>query len=536
MDDPYININFIPPYKLQFKDDCTYYGARRYCYEPPTFCCAKGQIVLANQETPVPLRNLFCAADDLSKHFQVCVRTYNNTFAFTSMGIHNYATDLCRRNKGIYTFKVQGQIYHFINDMLPDGCQTISQETMAYHGTRLDKEVIDVILSTLAENPYAKFFHNLRYMNTAEEFSVILKKNPTLDQRVYNMPTASQVAAIWVEDDGNGVSENRHIRVYAKGGQSQTIQYYYGCYDPLQYPLLFPHGETGWHEGIEKRNTGQTLMTNEATAHINITSNTIGSATDLIEAEEEQFTEGLQKKNKVSSREYYAYKLQMRPLNETFLLHTGRLLQQFVVDMYVKLETQRLDYFRQKQTNQRTSTLNDLEQSIEMGIQFGADVGKRIVLPVTFICGPRNMRRRYMDAMALVQRFGKPDLFLTITCDPNWPEIKESLRYADEVQNRPDLIARILNGRIHELKIDLFQRKIYGEVSAYTYVIEFQKRGSLHAHFLIVLKKHNKIISPTQCDKIISSEIPNPGQYPELYLKVRVRYDYLYLTLANIQI
>ncbi|VFQ91507.1 unnamed protein product [Cuscuta campestris] len=216
MDDPYININFIPPYKLQFKDDCTYYGARRYCYEPPTFCCAKGQIVLANQETPVPLRNLFCAADDLSKHFQVCVRTYNNTFAFTSMGIHNYATDLCRRNKGIYTFKVQGQIYHFINDMLPDGCplrnlqlyfydtETISQETMAYHGTRLDKEVIDVILSTLAENPYAKFFHNLRYMNTAEEFSVILKKNPTLDQRVYNMPTASQVAAIWVEDDGNG--------------------------------------------------------------------------------------------------------------------------------------------------------------------------------------------------------------------------------------------------------------------------------------------------------------------------------------------
>ncbi|VFQ66175.1 unnamed protein product [Cuscuta campestris] len=67
------------------------------------------------------------------------------------------------------------------------------------------------------------------------------------------------------------------------------------------------------------------------------------------------------------------------------------------------------------------------------------------------------------DAMALVQQFGKPDLFLTITCNPNWPEIKESLRCADEAQNRPDLIAQIFNGRIHELKIDLFQRKIYGE-------------------------------------------------------------------------
>jgi hypothetical protein len=33
-------------------------------------------------------------------------------------------------------------------------------------------------------------------------------------------------------------------------------------------------------------------------------------------------------------------------------------------------------------------------------------------------------RRRYMDAKALVRRFGKPDIFLTMTCNPNWDEIK----------------------------------------------------------------------------------------------------------------
>lgn len=56
--------------------------------------------------------------------------------------------------------------------------------------------------------------------------------------------------------------------------------------------------------------------------------------------------------------------------------------------------------------------------------------------------------------MALVQRFEKPDVFLTITCNPNWLEIKQELGYNDEVQNRPDLVARIFRAKLEELKID----------------------------------------------------------------------------------
>jgi hypothetical protein len=39
-------------------------------------------------------------------------------------------------------------------------------------------------------------------------------------------------------------------------------------------------------------------------------------------------------------------------------------------------------------------------------------VGKWTIMPSSFIGGPRDMRRWYMDAMALVRRFGKPDIFL----------------------------------------------------------------------------------------------------------------------------
>ncbi|SCZ95098.1 BZ3500_MvSof-1268-A1-R1_Chr11-3g03601 [Microbotryum saponariae] len=30
----------------------------------------------------------------------------------------------------------------------------------------------------------------------------------------------------------------------------------------------------------------------------------------------------------------------------------------------------------------------------------------------------------YQDVMACVVKYGKPSLFITVTCDPEWPEIK----------------------------------------------------------------------------------------------------------------
>lgn len=50
------------------------------------------------------------------------------------------------------------------------------------------------------------------------------------------------------------------------------------------------------------------------------------------------------------------------------------------------------------------------------------------------------MQKRYMDAMALVQRFGKPGIFLTITCNPSWKGILDELSPQEEAQNRPDLM------------------------------------------------------------------------------------------------
>ncbi|XP_031122581.1 uncharacterized protein LOC116025489 [Ipomoea triloba] len=367
----------------------------------------------------------------------------------------------------------------------------------------------------MSHNPYAKFFRSLKDLVHSDEFSISLQSCPSLDQRIYNAPTTSQVAAVWIEDfEGSG--DNRNIRVYAHSGRAQNIQYYYGCYDPLQYPLLFPFGDAGWHEGIERVFPNNTSTRNTYASALYINANDVSNVEELLQAEETVFREG-KKRRSVSCREYYAYKFQMRSGDTSLLLHTGRLFQQFIVDIYIKVETQRLDYFRKKQQLCRSENFQGLVDSVSTGAVFGNDVGRRVILPSSFIGGPRDMRGRYMDAMSLVQNFGKPDFFLTITCNPNWPEIKRLLEFNDEAQNRPDLVARVFHAKLQELKNDITKKHFFGEISAYTYVIEFQKRGLPHAHFLIILKNKSMMASSSFVDEYVCAEIPNKETQPTLY-------------------
>ncbi|XP_021865389.2 uncharacterized protein [Spinacia oleracea] len=53
------------------------------------------------------------------------------------------------------------------------------------------------------------------------------------------------------------------------------------------------------------------------------------------------------------------------------------------------------------------------------------------------------------------------------------------------------------------------QKHVFGEVAALIYVVEFQKRGLPHAHFLIILKPDFKIKTPADYDKFVCAEIPS---------------------------
>lgn len=97
------------------------------------------------------------------------------------------------------------------------------------------------------------------------------------------------------------------------------------------------------------------------------------------------------------------------------------------------------------------------------------------------------MKARKQDALALVRKFGKPDFFITFTCNPHWIEYTRDAPPGVPIEHRPELCNRVFSLKLRELMKDLTERHILGKVIAHTYVIEFQKRGLPHAHILLIM-------------------------------------------------
>ena len=55
------------------------------------------------------------------------------------------------------------------------------------------------------------------------------------------------------------------------------------------------------------------------------------------------------------------------------------------------------------------------------------------------------MIQRFQDAMSLVQKFGKPDLFIIITCNLGWEEIQNEILLVQTAKNRPTCLQEFSN-------------------------------------------------------------------------------------------
>ena len=61
------------------------------------------------------------------------------------------------------------------------------------------------------------------------------------------------------------------------------------------------------------------------------------------------------------------------------------------------------------------------------------------------------MHEKTQDAMTYVRKYGRPDLFITFTCNPSWPETKNELMRGQTSQNRHDLLARVFRLKFKKL-------------------------------------------------------------------------------------
>ena len=88
---------------------------KKFKYESKGLCCRKGQIRLANPDTPPELRRLWTSNDFDARHFRNNIRFFNGHFSFTTLYCHLDRDTTDVRKTGIYTFRAHGQIYHNIH-------------------------------------------------------------------------------------------------------------------------------------------------------------------------------------------------------------------------------------------------------------------------------------------------------------------------------------------------------------------------------------------------------------------------------------
>ncbi|GMF29926.1 unnamed protein product [Phytophthora fragariaefolia] len=391
-------------------------------------------------------------------------------------------------------------------------------ESLKSYFSDLDIVALQDIENMMVEgNPVAQQFlsfgqklrENLARGVQVKDIRYVLHSKPS-EPRTYNLPTVSEVGVAMVED-GN-LTRPRDLYVVAKDHSLLRLFETDEKYDHLQYSLLFPYGDLGW------------------------------MYTDV-------YANGAKYRNKrkMSLREHVSYRFFQKVDDQTALHQGGRLFNQWVVDQRAKCEQEQLRWVAKNQKklraelyhgisdallNEETITLDEGEGLVSeydraTGTLVHPDrgsgyehvliqIGKRIVLPDSPSGGPRNMYKHYQESMVTVREYGKPDAFITMTCNPKWVEIIVLLPDEQTAQDRSDILARVWQLKL-KVKLADLDEGLLGRLEARIYVLEFQKRGLLHAYIVIIVAEEDKPRIREIIDKLVSAEVPDKEGNPDLY-------------------
>lgn len=254
------------PWCLPDEKECKVCQAFRFYSESAGFCCACGQVKLAQTVKCDILWSLFMdATSEVSQEFRRRSRSYNSAFAFTTLKAD--FEDSWWPKDGVYSLKVHGQVTHFFKpisgqpntrEMMQlffiDTAEDLTNDVLLTKDLRRD--VVEMIASALSTNPYSLVFKRLRSWNNLHSARIVIRSSCVLDQRNCNVPIVDQVAGVWKDGEKDTGGSVKDIQVYMESGRNQKINYYCGAYDSLQYLLLYPLGEPGWDKDIHKVDCG----------------------------------------------------------------------------------------------------------------------------------------------------------------------------------------------------------------------------------------------------------------------------------------
>ena len=462
---------------------CTYCGALKYVKElsRTTTCCSDGKVLLSPfPRPPEALMNLWMGSDSQSRLFKEHSRQLNNAVCLSSLQVKEKVV------RGFNPSVVfQGRHHLWTGPLLPaDGEQPVYaqlyiydaalESTQRYENMRIPgstspaqktmlKRVLKIVQDVIHEhNPYVKDFKQIVELtdeDIGEGKIVISTKGPINEHpRRYNAQTNLNEVSILM-------NPGKHdLVLHRRGGGLLSVSDLNPSGMPLHFTLLFPFGTHGWNK-------------------------------DSTQADG---------KRRITAREFYAFHLNLRDNDNGNYLHkAARLFQEFICMAWLVVEDQRLNYQNQNQKALRADSYINVKEATEERLRAPRSdalyqddhqqppTGRKI-LASSFTGSPRWYNTKFQNGMAICRKYHKPDFFITMTCNPKWPEITAVLNKDQTPQDRPDIVARIFKLKSDQLIEDLIHGGVLGTVVAYMYVIEFQKRGLPHAHILLILADHDR--------------------------------------------
>ncbi len=207
---------------------------------------------------------------------------------------------------------------------------------------------MDAIQQALTNiNPYARSLHQLG-QESAEHVSL----------HVEWKEESREIAAIIHRADCDAMGGPRTVVFWKMSELAPTfISPLHPLYEPLQYPLFFPHGTYGWFPGM-------------TSVHLPY--------------------------EKITQLQYFCH----RVLIEMRFGLLGRLLNKYLVDMFNSIEDSRLNYIRQH-VQTRIAARSELDETIDAE---GEHRAGRIYLPSSIMGPPRMQRKLIADGLATTIR------------------------------------------------------------------------------------------------------------------------------------
>ncbi|ONM36878.1 putative replication protein [Zea mays] len=329
------------------------------------------------QRPPSVLADLLSFDGDArSKRFLRLIRAYNSLFAFTSFGA---AIDKAINNgTAPYVFKINGIVHHRIGTLLPRRGAMPKFAQLYIHDTdhetqnRLnmfevddgvaeqpEREITMALLDMLNDNN--KLVKAFRYARERLEQAGNQKITLRLlgcDARQdvqYNLPSGGEVAAI-VVGDYTADEYTYDVLVHDRNCGLRRVSCLHPSYMALQYPLLFPYGENGYHLGIRYCDDEDSVGT---------------------------------KRKYVTMLEFVRRHLHYRLHESNPYTCYGRLSAQVIVDAYSTIEGSRLQFIADHQKDLRSESVQGIADAIDRGLISADAVGGKMgdVLIPSLRCG-----------------------------------------------------------------------------------------------------------------------------------------------------